>query len=125
MAADPVADARPQTKPFAAWLQEQRNGGLHGELSDALADLVAACLEHGRQGTLTLKVDVKPNKDGVTLLVTDEVKVRAPEADRPPALFFADAHGNLSRSNPHQPELPVREVPARDDAPVRDLEGTG
>lgn len=99
-------------KPFAAFLQEQRQGGLHGELSDALADLVARCVEHEKGGSLSLTIHVKPNKDGATLLITDAVKVKAPEAPRQPALFFADEHGNLSRTNPRQPELPVREVPA-------------
>lgn len=124
MVADQAAEERPQRTPFAAWLQKQRDGGLHGELSDALAELVAACVEYGQSGRLTLTINVKPNKDGVTVLVTDEVKVKAPEADRPPALFFTDTHGNLSRHNPYQPELPVREVPAPNDAPVRDAEAS-
>jgi hypothetical protein len=93
------------TKPFAAWLQEQRQGGLHGEISDELRDLVAAVMEHEKQGTLTLKLTIKPAGDNAVFVV-DEVKSKPPEGDRPAALFFTDGRGNLSRRDPRQPELP-------------------
>ena len=100
----------PPRKPFAAFLQEQRNGGLHGELSDALAALVEAVLEHGKKGSIVLTVTVAPNADGVTVTVTDKVKTTIPEGDRGAAIFFVDEHGNLTRRNPAQIELPLREV---------------
>jgi hypothetical protein len=100
----------PARKPFAAFLQEHRNGGLHGELSDALAQLVLATLEQGKKGTLTIKVDVSPNQDGVTVTITDTVTVKPPEAPRGAGIWFADEAGNLSRRNPMQPELPLREL---------------
>jgi hypothetical protein len=101
---------RPQTRPFAAFLNEQRHGALHGEISTALADVVHAVLEHDKQGSLTLTIKVKPAGDGAVQVI-DHVQIKAPEGDRPAALFFADDHGNLSRNNPHQPELPLREIP--------------
>lgn len=64
---------RPQLKPFGQFLHEQRNGLLHDELSEELAELVKQCVETGKKGTLTLKVTVAPNKDDVTLLLTDAV----------------------------------------------------
>jgi hypothetical protein len=100
----------PQIKPFGAVVQEQRNGLLHSELSEKLADLVGAVLEHEKPGALTLTIKVTPNKDGSSLLVTDDVKVKAPAAPRRPSVFFADSHGNLSRRDPRQPELPLREL---------------
>lgn len=101
----------PETrKPFAAFIQEQRGGGLHGELSDALAELVLACDEHRKAGTLTLTIKVAPNSDGVTVTVTDKLVVKAPEGERGAALFFVDADGNLNRRDPRQIELPLREV---------------
>lgn len=99
-------------KPFAAFIQEQRNGGLHGELSDAMNDLVAAVAEHEKKGVLTLTVTVTPNKDGATVVVTDKVKVALPEGNRGAAIYFFDDAGNLHRRNPAQQELPLREVPA-------------
>lgn len=103
----PVEGAR---KPFAAFIQEQRNGGLHGELSDALAELVVAVAEHRKKGMLQLRVIVIPNGDGVTVTVSDEIKLTAPEGERGAAIFFVDDNGNLSRQNPRQIELPLREV---------------
>lgn len=97
-------------KPFAAFVQEQRSGGLHGELSDGLSELVTAVSEHRKAGTLTLTLKVTPNNDGVTVTVTDKVAVKAPEADRGAAIFFVDEDGNLLRRDPRQIELPLREV---------------
>ncbi len=99
-------------KPFAAFVQEQRSGGLHGELSDGLAELVSAVREHQKGGTLVLTIKVTPNKDGSTVTVTDKVAVKAPEGERGAAIFFVDDAGNLSRRNPYQQELPLKEVGA-------------
>lgn len=102
-------------KPFQQFLLEQRHGGLHSELSEKLAELAAAVAEHGKEGSISLRIKVKPLKEASDqYLVTDEVKVSAPEGNRGGSLFFADDRGNLSRSNPRQPELPFREVPRSD-----------
>lgn len=106
MAADPDAPARPQTKPFAAFLQEQGRGRLHDELSEGLATLVAACQELEKGGSLSLTIKVKPSKDGESVQISDDLKIKAPEPDRQPSVFFTDRHGNVSRNNPRQDELP-------------------
>lgn len=107
---DEAIDDRPQVKPFAQFLQEQRSGLLHAELSDTLADVVARCKEHNKKGSITLVLGIQPNKDGVTLTVLDDVRVKAPSGDRGAAIFYADEHGNLSRRDPRQPELPLQRV---------------
>lgn len=109
---DPAAAERPQIRPFAAWLQEQRNGLLHSELSDKLAELVETIQEHEKSGTLTLTISIRPSKVYGAVEIEDTVKVKAPEADRDAGLFFADSHGNLSRRDPRQPELPLRDASA-------------
>ncbi len=98
-------------KPFAAFLQEQRRGGLHGELTDRLAEVVQAVQEHGKPGSLTLKLSIKPNGDGTTMTVSDDISCKTPEPERGAAIFFADDDGNLLRHDPRQLEIPVREVP--------------
>lgn len=108
---DPELPAGRQ-RTFSAFLIEQRGGSLHGELTERLAEVVSAALEHGEQGSLVLKVAVKPNKDGITVTVTDEVRCKVPEGDRGAALFYADEAGNLTRRDPRQPELPLKEVPS-------------
>jgi hypothetical protein len=108
---DTAPDDRPQLKPFAQFLQEARKGGLHTELSEDLADLVTKVVDTGKKGSITLKLTVAPNSDGETVKVVDDIKIAAPKFDAKPTLFFHDAHGNLTRTNPRQPELPLRGVP--------------
>lgn len=112
MSIEPDTATATAPRPFTQWLQEQRGGNLHGELSEQLQQLVQAVTEHGKNGSLTLVVHVKPAGNGVNLLVSDDVKVKAPQPERPVALFFADDEGNLSRRDPRQPELPLREIPS-------------
>lgn len=97
-------------KQFAQFLQEQP--ALHVELSDEMQAVVAACIETGRKGQITLKVTIAPQKDGVTYQVTTDLQAKKPRAERTPALFFADDAGNLLRSDPRQLAMTaVREVP--------------
>lgn len=107
-----MPDTKKQVRPFAAILQEQRRGLTHSELSDGLAELAAAVIEHGKVGTLTLQLKLKPSGDGASVLITDTVSVKAPQGEREPAIFFADSEGNLTRTDPRQMELAeLREVP--------------
>jgi hypothetical protein len=111
--AEEAETGAPARKPFAAFLQEHRGGGLHGELSDALAELVLACVEHGKKGVLSIKIEVAPNKDGATVTISDKIDAKKPEGERGAGIWFVDTDGNVSRRNPMQPELPLREL--RDD----------
>ena len=103
----------PTTKPFGTFLQEHRKQGLHNEASEGLQEVVAAVKEHKKGGSLTITIDVKPGEVDGTLVVSDKVKVKAPEAERPTSLFYSDSRGNLSRRDPRQSELPgVRDASA-------------
>lgn len=105
-----AADA-PPVKQFNVFLQEHRGAGLHNELSEGLAELTAAVLRQQKKGSLTVTVNVAPAEGAaVAVVVTDEVKVKAPKAATPPSLFFSDDHGNLSRRDPRQTEMPLREA---------------
>lgn len=107
-----TADTDRHVRPFAEFLQEQRKGAAHADLSEGLNELVAAVVEHHKGGELTLKITVKPATKGAgnVVEVTDKVTLKLPEAERGGAIFFADSNANLSRSNPDQPELPLRAV---------------
>lgn len=112
-------DAAPQIKPFAQFLQEQRRGALHDELSEDFAAVVRAVQEHQKVGKLTITISVKPADDGLMVAVSDDTKMTAPKGDRPPALFFVDEAGNVSRQNPRQIEMsgPLRDVSVAPSAP--------
>lgn len=115
-----ITPTAPPRKPISQFLIEQRNGALHAELSDALADVVKAVQDHHKAGAVSLTITVKPGAKGTaTLVVTDDVKVKAPRGERPAAMFFADADGNLSRNDPRQTELPLRRVEVGQGADLR------
>lgn len=66
---------------------------------------------------MTLKVTVKPtSKTGTgSVVVRDDVTVKLPAPARVESLYFVDKNANLSRSNPSQPQLPLRAVERQGD----------
>jgi hypothetical protein len=117
---DTPTEDGPRVRPFAEFLQQQRRGALHGELSEQLHELLQAVKETGKAGALTVRIDIKPAAKGNAeqVVVSDTSSVKKPQAARPESVFFLDDDGNLSRSDPRQTELPLREVnrPAATDA---------
>lgn len=103
----------PQIRPFADFLRDQSQGRTHDELSEALWDLVSRVRDTGKKGSLQFTVYVEPILgDETVLLVTDQIKLKLPEHERSASIFYSDGQGNLSRSNPEQPEFEfLREVP--------------
>jgi hypothetical protein len=102
---------RPDPRPFTQFLLEQRKGGLHEDLSSTLAEVVQAVMEHGKQGTVTVALKIKPIGDG-QIQVFDNVTAKAPEGEKAPSIFYTDKHGNVSRTDPRQTEMPLRKVGA-------------
>lgn len=100
---------------FAEWMLEHRSGGFHNELSKKLSDLHRAVYETQKQGTLTIKVTIKPN--GGQFSYVDDVKSSTPEAGKPLSLFFYDEDtGSVSRNDPRQMEIDgLRRIPRRQD----------
>ena len=100
-----------QIKPFGAWLQEQRNGSLHRELGEALAEISQQVEALNKPGKLTLTISVKPAGTAQHMvIVADTIKADVPQPDRPTSMFFTDEAGNLSRRDPRQAELPLKSV---------------
>jgi hypothetical protein len=113
----------PPRKLFTAFIAEQGEGRLHGELTDGLAQVVKRVLDLQKGGSITLKIDISPaGKAQGMVLVSDKVTLKLPE-EKSPSLFFADDRGNVTRQNPHQTQLPVRSLAAAEaarDLPPRD-----
>lgn len=107
-------------RPFADWLAEQCGGDTHTELSEQFNNLIEAVQSHGKVGSITFTVKVKPAGRGEhgTVLVSDDIKVKVPTGERPEVVYFADNEHNLTRHNPAQPSLPLREVGKPDAAPT-------
>jgi hypothetical protein len=95
-------------------LRDIRKGRAVDQATKLLAEVVRAVDETHKPGEVTIKIKVKPDKDGgagKTLSV--EVKAKRPETDLPDAVFFSDAGGDLHRSDPSQTEMQLEDASAR------------
>lgn len=106
-------------------LRDIRKGRPVEEATMALADVVRAVDETGKEGSVTITLKIKPSKHGgpeKTLIA--EVKAKKPIAEIAPAVFFSDDEGSLHRVDPSQEEMPLGEV-GRPDKPVMDASAFG
>lgn len=100
-------------------LRDIRKGRPVEEATMALADVVRAVDETGKDGSVTITLKVKAAKHGgpeKTLVC--EVKAKKPIAEIAPAVFFSNAEGDLHRFDPRQEEMPLSDV--KSDKPVMD-----
>lgn len=123
----PNPDAVPEerrVRPFADVLVELNRGRTHAELSKDLQDLIAAVMDTGRKGTLTVQLTVAKSKASGQVEVIDNVVTKLPRPDRAASIFYVDDDANLTRTDPNQPELPIRDVSADvASRPLRDVGG--
>lgn len=99
----------PYSSPFPVTLSSVRKGALVNELTEKLAEVVAAVMQFEKPGELVLKLKVKPENAEMVIL-SDEITTKTPEADRPPTWFFANDDGGLTRERPDD-DLPlIRQV---------------
>lgn len=93
-----------EVSSFAVFLQQHRKGGLLSELSDSLHELTEAVTEHNKPGSLTITMKMKPEEYGSdqVVVITDDIKVKAPNAPRAQAMWFVTDDHNLSRDSPSQ-----------------------
>lgn len=96
--------AENEPREFGSFLLEQARGKTHDELSQALHDVTKKVIETGKKGSLTLTLSIgllgKDPAEG--LVITDQIKTKIPEHDRPSSVFYPDRNGNLSRRDPNQ-----------------------
>lgn len=101
-------DTKTGTEPreFAAFLLDVNKGQSNLELSEKLHGLIAEVQRTGKAGSLTYKVEVKPEAgtDGL-VIVTDQIACKLPQGERRKSLFFVDGNGDLTRDNPQQHSL--------------------
>lgn len=91
---------KPASTDFAAFLAANLPETVT-ELSDELRALVARVVESQEAGVLTLAIKIKPDPDLGVLLVTDEIKVRAPQRPRRGLIAHIDPSGNLTTDDPN------------------------
>lgn len=89
-------------KPFAEVLAQLDAGQ---EATDQMNDLVHACTQTGKSGSLTITVKVKAIGTTGQVEIDTDVKSKAPTEVRAKTLMFATADNNLQRENPKQKSL--------------------
>lgn len=95
------------------------NGHAHDLADEALREITQAVLDTGKAGTLTIKIEVKLNGER-TVSLSPTISTKTPQHSMGQTIFFAQDNGDLSRSDPQQRDLPLREVePVRKE--VREL----
>lgn len=110
MSTKPAATER-QIIPVATVLQSIDRGAVAARAAELLAELTRSVMELGKGGTLTVTIKVEPTKnaDDHTLTVTADVVAKMPK-DARAGIMYADVDGNLSRTHPEQPQLPLHAV---------------
>ena len=94
------------SKPITDTLRDIRKGMVAEAAGEELANVVRAVTATGKAGSLTIKLNVKPQKgDSETVVISSKITASTPSADMPEAIFFADMEGDLHRNDPRQPEM--------------------
>lgn len=119
------------SKNFLQTLAEINAGTFVEELTAAQTELIAAIAKTGGGGKLTLTLEIKPAKGGLTVTVDADVKTKLPSRDRATDFFFIGRDNSLLRDHPDQQRLPLRPVNVDpetgeilDAAPIRAMPAT-
>ena len=104
---------------FLTVVGEIEKGRIACKAAEGLAELLRACQDLGKSGTLTLKITVAPVPESVDdeVEILADVTVKAPKAKPKRTIFYALPDGRLTRTNPHQQEFPFTAA-AEEAAPV-------
>jgi hypothetical protein len=100
------------SRPFAQVLHDIRGGKLDLHAGELLNELVLAVAETRKTGTLTLKLTIKPDPeaDGNQITIEPKLEVKTPRQELSGSVFFMDADGNLTRTDPKQTEMTLSRV---------------
>ena len=93
-------------RPITDILREMRRGRIVDDATDALGEVVKAVDATNKAGSVTIKISVKPSKDGGwEKTLSASIATTVPRQDMPDAVFFSNADGDLVRDDPEQRAL--------------------
>jgi hypothetical protein len=109
------------SRPFLETLRELRAGRTLEDLGTELTKLIVAVKSTGKSGEITLKLKIKPPKNGAIsyLTIEDQIITKEPKLDRGDTVFFPTADNGLSRQDPSQSELPFKGTVDTDTGEIR------
>ncbi len=85
-------------------LKDIRSGLFVQELNEKFHNLVQACQDTGKMGTLSLTIKIKPDRGSGTAMVEDALKVSVPQEPRS-TMFHITPDSNLSLRDVRQREI--------------------
>lgn len=116
-----VSDA-PVQQNFNQVISAVEDGHLHNDLSDKLRDLVGdlenAATQRGGKAAGTFTLTLKLSLEGGIMEIAADIATKAPKPKRGRSIFYVTPENNLTRRDPRQPDLPLRDVSV---APARGL----
>ena len=88
------------------------DGKVLDDLHEAIDELIMRVRMAHKKGSVDLKLEVKPSKDGESLKVSikGDVKPKYPYIERGADIFYVGEANRLSRRNPRQPTLSANTV---------------
>ncbi len=102
------------SQSFNVFLADLNDGSTLAGLTGDLQDLLQAVRDHGRSGSMTLKIKIAPATKGGQevdkITITAERKLELPKPEQPQDFFWLTADAQPSRKHPRQQELPLRDV---------------
>lgn len=97
-------------RDFSQFLAEFAHGSVNTKATEKLREVVAACIETGRKGAVTIKIDI--TADGKLASLRAHVSSKKPEAALPGQVFFTTEAGDLRDEDPRQLKLPTKVIDA-------------
>ena len=89
---------------FLEFLQRGGRGELLADGDAKLSELVEAIQATGGNGSMTLKISLKPNKAGQIEIIPD-LTIKKPAKALGTGIYFATDDGRLTRRDPHQMDI--------------------
>lgn len=103
-----------ELRTFGTFLGDVEDGELHGELTRAIREIVAelhnVAQDQGGAQKATLALGLVFKLDRGVIEVESTVKTALPKRRRGKSIFYATPDNLLTRRNPRQAELPLRDV---------------
>lgn len=114
-----------ETLSFTQFIDSLHNGMVSDELNEALQEVVKAVRETRKEGNVQINIKLKLNGtvSEDQLKVTPVVSHKAPRHDTPPAVIFSTADGSVTRDDPKQIALELKQIqesPAVSAMPLRE-----
>lgn len=94
-------------RPFDEWLAEFRSGLVLRDISIELHDLISDVQAQEKKGSLTVVIEVSPVGSSGQLQVTVDARSKLPRQPPAASLYYVDKHGNPTRHDPLQSQLPM------------------